>query len=113
MRQWLTPATEQGVIEPNFPARTRFKVERPLQAECLVDADNPVEPNRVCDLPPGTLLETDVDSVPHAPAFLCFPVDYGDWEPKLVRHADRFSGGYQGYRLLVSKHAVGKTLSVA
>jgi hypothetical protein len=100
LSRWLIPKPDRPVIEPNFPAGTRLQVQQTLAAECLVDADNPVAPNRV-------------DTVPDARAFLCFPVEYKDWEPKLVRHADRFSGGYSGYRLLVGKQAIGTILSVA
>ena len=113
LSRWLIPKPDRPVIEPNFPAGTRLQVQQTLAAECLVDADNPVAPNRVCELPAGTILEIDSDTVPDARAFLCFPVEYKDWEPKLVRHADRFSGGYSGYRLLVGKQAVGTILSVA
>lgn len=112
LSRWLIPEPDRQVIEPNFPAGTRLKVQQTLTAECLVDADNPVEPSRVCELPAGTILEIDSDSVPDARAFLCFPVEYKDWEPKLVRHADRFSAGYSGYRLLVGKQDAGKILSV-
>lgn len=112
LSRWLVPKPDRPVIEPNFSAGTRLKVQQTLTAECLVDADSPVEPNRVCELPAGTILEIDYDSVPDARAFLCFPVNYKDWEPKLVRHADRFSEGYSGYRLLVGKPEAERILSV-
>lgn len=112
LARWAAAEPAGKVIEPNLRAGTRLQVTAAVDARCVVEADDPVEPPRRCRLPPGLILLTDLDSVSHASAFLCYPEDYAAWEPELVRGADRFGAGYRGYRLLLPKQAVGDSLRI-